>query len=764
MAKQFTIKGIIQFIDDKASETIKKVDERVSILKKNTDRIGKGMGQFGQGVKVVAAGGAVIGAGLGVAVKQAADFEQAMADINAVNDLTGAQFKTMRDAALKFGTGGAFGATEVAQGMLELSKAGLSVEQTLQAIPGVLSAAAAEGMDLGQASEIIVGILNGQNMSMDKASRVADVLAQTANKTSAGITDLGEAFKYSNILGTQGILTFDELAASLGLMANSGLKGSIAGTSLVNMFNQLAKPSKKVENTFQALGLGMVDFTDASGKWLPIPKIIEKIGKATDGLASDQERLAFLSDLVGVEGAKAFSTLRAEVKKGGFDTLLNDIKNADGAAKNMADKRLKSLQGAFKSLTSTAQTFAINMGDAFLGPLTDGVKQFTGLLADAGRVLIALNKDAKDLTQGDKDLINSPLGQFVIGLKEGIVESIAAAKSAFQSIVSTLQSFGFLTNNSEKETGKLVAKILLATAAIAPLLVALAGLGMAFTGLMGFITGPINMLRGFIGLMWNIGQMLPGIGNALMWVGKMWFKSFSLAFSAIKMVGTGMMWLITNPIGWVILGIVALVAIGWFLYKNWGDIAGGIKTLWTDMVNYVTGLWGYMTSFFSRNSIGDLILKALLLPLRMALTPLAEILSMLLKIGAVQSVLGKDRAAALKGFVDGVSLIPSQAEITQAAIVQPQSATQNAQSIQDQKVESSRLAAPMSSEQPTQVNVSQPPINLTIENITKLDGKEMSRQMSKQSIENSERAGMSQKDVKSRSLMTNGQFATGFGR
>src|SRR5574343_485306 len=287
MAKQFSIKGVIEFLGvDKAVAEVKKLDSTVAAMKKNTQQIGKGSQQLGQGLQGIAVGGAAVGAGFGLAIKQASDFEQAMANINSVNELTQAQFKLLERTALQMGATTVFSATEAAEGMFELTKAGLTAEQSVQAIPGVLAAAATEGLGLAQASEIVVSVLQGQNLQMDQATKVADVLAQPATSTAAGITELGEAFKYANQLSAAGLVGFEDTAAALGILSNAGLKGSIAGTSLVAMFNQITKPSKDVQKAFGGINNMMDLFTDkTTGKMKDLPQLIEIIGQAADHYA-----------------------------------------------------------------------------------------------------------------------------------------------------------------------------------------------------------------------------------------------------------------------------------------------------------------------------------------------------------------------------------------------------------------------------------------------------------------------------------------------
>lgn len=769
MAKQFSIKGVIEFLGvDKAVAEVKKLDSTVAAMKKNTQQIGKGSQQLGQGLQGVAVGGAAVGAGFGLAIKQASDFEQAMANINSVNELTQAQFKLLERTALQMGATTVFSATEAAEGMFELTKAGLTAEQSVQAIPGVLAAAATEGLGLAQASEIVVSVLQGQNLQMDQATKVADVLAQTANSTAAGITDLGEAFKYANQLSAAGLVGFEDTAAALGILSNAGLKGSIAGTSLVAMFNQITKPSKDVQKAFGGINNMMDLFTDkTTGKMKDLPQLIEIIGQAADQQSNDFQKMAFLTDFVGVEGAKAFSALRRAVTakdaqgRPMFQGLREDIENSAGAADKMAKKRLNTLQGSLKLITSALETVSIGLGQQFIPMLTEGAKEIQKLAEQAGSIFMVLMKGQEELTKGDLELLNTPMGRFIQGFIAGVKEAMQVAKDSFNAIRGALATFGIGAQGAEQDTGRLIGKFALLFAMATPLI------------------GGFLLIGAAVGSLINT---FMGLGNILIGTAKLWWNMSTIAVKGIMMIGKGAIWLLTNPIGWWILGIAAVVAAGWFLYNNWGNIWGGIKALFTQGIDWIVGSFQYLINWFKSASIGEIIVKTLLLPIRLALTPLMEMLQTIANSNWAQKLIGKDTANMIKKVASTISILPDAEDINKMRVGQqqpvagdntqpvrlaeaPMSRMPVTESIAAQSVEAQRMSVPPSAAAPANVNVNQPPINLTIENITKLDGKELNRSMTKQQIENSERAGMNATNPKNRQMLqNNGGLAAGFGR
>ena len=771
MAKEFSIKGVLEFLGvDKSVDEIKKFDSAIGAMKTNAAKIGEGASKVGDGLKTIGIVSAGVGAGFALATKDAMNFEQAMANINSVNELTAQQFKQMELAALKFGSTTAFSSTEAAEGMFELTKAGLSVEQTLQAIPGVLAAAAAEGLNVAQASELMVGVLQGQNLKMSEATRVADVLAKTANSTAAGILDLGEAFKYANQLNSAGLIGFEDTAAALGMLSNAGLKGSIAGTSLVAMFNQITKPSKDVQKAFGGMTSLISVFSDkATGKMKDLPAMIEIIGDAADKQGTDFMKMAFLSDFVGVEGAKAFSALRRAVTaKDGqgrpmFQGLRQDLENASGAAMQMMLKRMDTASGVFKLLGNNLQNIGIMIGKVFLPQLKEFALAAVGVARTVVGTLIAMQKTKEELTGEDLNYLSSPLGQFLQGFVEGMKEAIGIFRSGFMFIIDTLTEFGFITQGAEQGVGKLIGKFLVLFTAVAPLVAGLFTMGLAFSSLINIVSGTILIGQGLVGLWGALVSLAP------------------LLVTGIGLIGKALLFLFANPVGLTILAIAALGAAIYTLWKNWGNNWNLIKEGTGAAIDWMIGAFQYFTDWLKNASWGEIILKTLMMPLRAALTPLMELIQFLMSTDLAQSVFGKGITGMVRNVASAVSLLPDTQDIAHlnqakanynSVTDSPYPTTQNAQSTiplfaqaNQQSLEAQRIVAPVSSTQPSEVNVTQPPINIQNELVVKLDGKELSRSMSKQSIENSERAGASSSNPKNRSMqLTNGQFAPNFGR
>ena len=239
-------------------------------------------GSFLSGVKAstvalgaMAVGGvAAVGAGLKSAFDMAREFEQSMADVSAITGATGEDFEALEKLARDMGATTAHSATSAADGIQFLGMAGFETDQIMSALPATLGLASAAGMELGQAADISSNILSGMGMSADDLDGVVDKLAQTSRNANTDVGQLGEAFKMVGPTAAAAGLSFDDTTASLGLLANAGLQGSIGGSSLNSALRSMINPSKEAAREAEKLGL---TFLDANGKMLPMSNILTQL-------------------------------------------------------------------------------------------------------------------------------------------------------------------------------------------------------------------------------------------------------------------------------------------------------------------------------------------------------------------------------------------------------------------------------------------------------------------------------------------------------
>lgn len=304
------------------------------------------------------------------ALKMAADYETAMNLLEASTGASALEMQQLGDMAVALGadiTLPGTSAKDAADAMLELSKAGLSVNDTMAAAKGVLQMSAAAQIGNAQAAEITANALNMFGMAGDQATAVADLLAAGANKSSADITDMADALKMSGSVAAMAGVGLQDVTTAIALMANQGIKGSDAGTSLKTMLLSLQSPTTKAKDLIAGLGISIFD---ANGAMLPMPALIDQFGGALNGMTQEQ-RSAALATIFGTDAVRAANVLLL----GGQDAW-NDMSAAVGAggeAAKMAAAQNKGLAGALDGLKSTLETVLLTGAKPFLETLSNMV-------------------------------------------------------------------------------------------------------------------------------------------------------------------------------------------------------------------------------------------------------------------------------------------------------------------------------------------------------------------------------------------------------
>ena len=241
-----------------------KIDEVGGKLKS----VGDGISSAGEKVMPLSAGVAALGT---AAVKMTSDFDSGMSRVAAISQATDEELALLRQTAKDLGASTAYSASEAAAGMENLASAGFTVNEIVEAMPGMLDLAASSGEDLATSADIAASTLRGFGLDASEAGHVADVLAQNAAATNAAVSDTGEAMKYIAPLANTVGLELEEVAASIGIMADSGIKGSQAGTTLRGALSRLAKPTDPMITKMDQLGLS---FYNADGTMKSLSEMV----------------------------------------------------------------------------------------------------------------------------------------------------------------------------------------------------------------------------------------------------------------------------------------------------------------------------------------------------------------------------------------------------------------------------------------------------------------------------------------------------------
>lgn len=311
------------------------------------------------------------------AVTTGNDFEAQMSRVQAIAGATKNELEELTNQAIQLGSETSFSASEVAEGMENLASAGFTTEEIMEAMPGLLDLAASSGAELATASEIAASAIRGFGLEAGEAGHVADVFAEAAARTNAQTEDMGYAMKYiAPVANTMG-LKIEEVAAAIGIMSDAGIKGEQAGTTLRGALVRLTKPTDKMLDVMEDLG---ISFYDNEGKMKSLTEMISMLQKATKGLTDEEQQYA-LTTLFGTE---SLSGMVALINRGSDDLkdMTKNFEDADGAAEEMADTMLDNTAGALESLSGSLESAGIAIQRALAPEIKNLAKLIQGLVDD----------------------------------------------------------------------------------------------------------------------------------------------------------------------------------------------------------------------------------------------------------------------------------------------------------------------------------------------------------------------------------------------
>lgn len=310
-------------------------------------------------------------AGIGtLATKVAGDFESAMSKVEAISGATEEQLGDLRDTAIEMGAKTKFSAKESADAFTYMAMAGWDAEQMIAGISGIMSLAAADGLDLATTSDIVTDALTAFGLQASDSAHFADVLAQASSSANTNVSMLGESFKYiAPVAGSLG-MSVEDTALALGLMANSGIKGSQAGTALRASLTNLVKPTEAMEKKMTALG---IEVTNSDGTMKSLREILE-ILRGSFSTLSEAEQANAAATIFGKEAMSAMLAI-INASEQDFYKLSDAIDNASGRADAMAETMMDNLPGAIEELKGALESLMIKIGEALI-PVIKEVTEF----------------------------------------------------------------------------------------------------------------------------------------------------------------------------------------------------------------------------------------------------------------------------------------------------------------------------------------------------------------------------------------------------
>jgi TP901 family phage tail tape measure protein len=313
---------------------------------------------------------AALGVGLlgvaATAVKFSMDFEKSMSAVSAATHASRGEIDKLRQAAIDAGQDTQFSATQAADGITELGKAGVSTTDILGGgLKGALDLAAAGQIDVAEAAETAASAMTQFRLKGSDLPHVADLLAAAAGKAQGSVHDMGYALNQSGLVAAQFGLSVEDTAGALAEFASAGLLGSDAGTSFKTMLLAMANPSKQSRDLMDDLG---ISFYDAQGKFIGVAGVAEMLQTRLRTLTQEQRNQA-LGQIFGNDAIRAASILYADGATGvqNWATKVNDSGYASATAAKLTDN----LAGDLERLKGSLETLAIQSG----GGATDGLRK-----------------------------------------------------------------------------------------------------------------------------------------------------------------------------------------------------------------------------------------------------------------------------------------------------------------------------------------------------------------------------------------------------
>lgn len=428
MADTYVIDTVFK-AHDQMTSTVSKVTDRMNLFGRSSDRNFKKATASALKFKTVLGG--VLGAnlitagmnqlrmGVGAVTKEFIDFDHAVTSAASKWDVDRGTkaFKdlgaTVRDVAKVT----PFTAGEAGQGLDYLAMAGFTMQDAMKALPGVTQLAIATQTDLAQASDIASDALSSLGLKVEDLTHVNDVFAKTTTTSNTNLEMLFESMKLVAPVASGLGGNVSDLSAMIGTLANSGIKASMSGTALRNMYLRLTSGTSEVEKVLKKYKIQVVD---SNGKMRNMIDILEDVRQKTRKLKDDKKQEAYTS----LFGARAVASATVLMNKGSkaLHEYSNSLETANGAAAKMAERMGKSWQNRIASLKSRLVELGLKIFDTFekeipqaFNTVEKWLEQFDG--EEFKRWIIDVKNEVKPLVVGFFDLVKQG-GKLIDWLRE----------------------------------------------------------------------------------------------------------------------------------------------------------------------------------------------------------------------------------------------------------------------------------------------------------------------------------------------------------
>jgi len=696
--------GVLEFNSRNAVSGMYRAGRAFDTLQTRAGKLGRAAG----GATLALGGLGIVTAPIALAAKSAAEqyiaFDNAMASLSSVTGKAKDQLKAQREEAMRLGSATKFTATEIVGGFESLARAGFDSKQQIDAMTGVAMMAQAENLKLAQSANIVSNSVRMFGLEAGEAGRVADVLSFVSSKSNTNILELGNATRYAGPRAAALGMKIEELSATLGIMANQGLKGSMAGTSLDNMFRAIAKPTKGAADWLDKYNIKL---KDSKGNFVGTARLVEKLNAAFQKIADPNDRLRMQQEVLGQRGARAFNALNMannQVLDGkdtdNLDSLMEKIgAGAAGSAARRAELMMQSLAGQMTLLKSASEGLVIRIFDEFeamdggmIKPLVDGLQNFN----------MAWDALSKNISGSDADIAES-LGMNVNMVKfvRGVRDGIELVRSSLQTLTDKAVEFGskfndMLGTDGARTLGKMVTVFAALAVGSTPVIAAL--LGIAFVVSTVVLPAVSALATAVSAAFWPVLIAVAAVGAAyfalrnenesfMEWGVRMWTAISAAAMDFYHnallplwngiLYGAEFVWPmirdsainvmeqlrgIVNEVMWLWITLTGDTAVEWQAIGETLMLVAGIAT---DVLlntigsalsvtkNAIKDVRMVITNLFDGNitagliGLGQIIVNTLALPFRIAAAAVGGLINTILDLPGIDNILG-DKAGLLR--------------------------------------------------------------------------------------------------------------------
>ena len=428
---------------DGCATSIDKFGKEAKETGQDLETAGKKSSTFADVLKANLTGEAIISGlqAIGDKAKEAAEFvvevgssfEAGISEVEAISGATGSELEKLKNKAKELGSSTKFSATEAASAMTNMSLAGWSVNQTLSGIDGVLQLAAASGMGLADASQVVTDNISAFNLEASESMHIADMMAYAQANSSTTAAELGEAYKNCGANMNAADQDIETTTSMLEALANNGLRGSEAGTSLAAIMRDL---TSKMKDGKIAIGNTSVAVMDSSGNFRDLTDIMKDVEAATDGMGDAQKQAALMSTFTS-DSIKGLNMLLST----GSDQVAGyekNLRNCTGAASDMAATMQDNLKGKLTELSSATEGLGIAAYEYISGPLQGGVELLTDIISGL-----------TDVITPQKDTMEDMYDEVVRSSKE-IANNVQAIDDQFTGTLDSVENVGNLAARLEE--------------------------------------------------------------------------------------------------------------------------------------------------------------------------------------------------------------------------------------------------------------------------------------------------------------------------